>query len=684
MWRKLLVLLLSAGLAHAAEWWVAADAQPGGDGSTARPFATVAAGLKAAKGGDTVTVRAGTYRESVQVTQSGTAAQPTVLRAAPGERAVLSGFVPLTGWQPRGDGIYTALTDAAVRDLFVGCAPQPVSWWPSADQPMRYVAEPGGQGFRDRDALAGQPALAPAAAAPGSLMAFVYYTALNGYGTTPVSALDLATGRLTFTPDAKPGPLKAPGDRYRLANHPALVRQPGQWACERLADKQFRVTFYPRRAEDLARTQVRRGRAPLSVGIWNARVAHVRVEGLEVAGSAEAGLQVNACDDVTVERCLLHHCDGNGLSVRRSNDVKLALNVVLCNGNGIGVASSTRAAVERNEVGLNMVDGLDIAGNVTGRPNGEPETDDVLVRRNYFHHHMLLGHPDNVQTYRGVRHLRIEDNVALWGGQGLMTEETEDVTLRNCVFFGTDANVIICGHGNSHRWSFEQSTLGFGGWGVIAFSGHDYKLARNVLVGNALPLVATVTSDYNLFWPSSPGDPVALTNAPKWQRFNDPAAAFAVTKQEEHSRRADPGFRAAPRLQAVAPWADGNRADRLALVWGGRNETSLFAVGDKLEVNGDGLLRRVTAIDGDGILFEPPLPARPFRDSIVWNWGQAASTDLDLRLRDGGPVGANLDIGAFQRGDFDGDGQRDLPELPEDLRAALPNPNAIVVPLYGH
>jgi hypothetical protein len=66
---------------------------------------------------------------------------------------------------------------------------------------------------------------------------------------------------------------------------------------------------------------------------------------------------------------------------------------------------------------------------------------------------------------------------------------------------------------------------------------------------------------------------------------------------------------------------------------------------------------------------------------------------LDLRPPVGGaalsagqnskPVGADLDIAAFQRGEFTRPGQRDIPPLPNDLRAALPSPNAIVIPLHG-
>jgi hypothetical protein len=50
----------------------------------------------------------------------------------------------------------------------------------------------------------------------------------------------------------------------------------------------------------------------------------------------------------------------------------------------------------------------------------------VALRRNYFHHHIFPGHPDNMQTYRGVDRLVVEENLGLFGGQALMTEDTEN------------------------------------------------------------------------------------------------------------------------------------------------------------------------------------------------------------------------------------------------------------------
>ena len=92
-----------------------------------------------------------------------------------------------------------------------------------------------------------------------------------------------------------------------------------------------------------------------------------------------------------------------------------------------------------------------------------------------------------------------------------------------------------------------------------------------------------------------------------------------------------------------------------------------FKTGDYIEINGDGVVRRVTTTDTDSISFEPPLPSQPFREALIWNWSQRTDFALDTRPGDkspalkagksGQPIGAALDAAAYRRGDFYGDGE---------------------------
>lgn len=701
--RTLLLALagaLAVALSHpapAAELWVDAAAPASGDGSAGKPFRTLTEAAKAASGGDVITLRRGTYRESVALDKGGTADRPTVLRAAPGERAILSGFAPVTGWQVHRDNVYAATFDGPVDDLFVGYVTQPVARWPDANAPWRYIksADPAANTLADRDPLPAGAPLAEIAARPAGARIYLYVGQGNFFRDVPLTRLDVPTGVLAAGANRTLAGIKGQKDRYHVVNHVALVRAPGQWAAEPLDGQRTRVYFWPAKAEDLHRTQVRRLAGPLvRIGHWKNTVPHVRLEGLELTGSRSEGIELGRAEHVVVTRCLAHHNAGNGIAARRSAFLEFTENLVLANGNGLGIASSHDVLVQRNEIALNMVDGLTVAGNVSGKPDGEPTTQTVTVRRNYIHHHLLMGHPDNVQTYRGVEKLTLEDNVLLWGGQGIMTEETNNSTVRNCVVVGTEAVAVIFGHANASDWTVERSTVGLGGWGALSMTAKGYQLNHNIFFQNAHSLGENVASDYNLY--AMPGDDqsVLLVTKPKWKRFTKVEDAAAATGQATHSLRADPQFRAAPARQAMALWHDENARDRLFVRQvNGENPTEGFAAGDRIEFNGDGVLRRVNAVDDKSLRFDPPLPQVPLRGGLVWNWKNAAGTALDLRPRDGSPalkagkdgtpVGADLDIPAFQRGDFDGDGKRDLPDVPDDVRAGWPNPSGVVLPLHG-
>lgn len=98
----LLLALLFLHSANAAEWFVAPGGNDRARGDRGRPFATVQRAQSAAKPGDTVTLRGGTYRMSenhiarrhriwayvIHLDKSGSPGKPITYRAAPGEKPV--------------------------------------------------------------------------------------------------------------------------------------------------------------------------------------------------------------------------------------------------------------------------------------------------------------------------------------------------------------------------------------------------------------------------------------------------------------------------------------------------------------------------------------------------------------------------------------------------------------------
>lgn len=72
-------------------YYVSTSGSDGNDGSHSAPFRTINKAAQVATAGDVVTIRAGTYRESVYVRNAGTATRPIVFQAAGRATVVLTG-----------------------------------------------------------------------------------------------------------------------------------------------------------------------------------------------------------------------------------------------------------------------------------------------------------------------------------------------------------------------------------------------------------------------------------------------------------------------------------------------------------------------------------------------------------------------------------------------------------------
>jgi parallel beta-helix repeat protein len=70
-------------------------------GTEAQPWKTISKATDLLQPGDTLLVKAGTYRESVILTKSGTAAQPITIQVCPGHegKAIINAAEPLTTWR---------------------------------------------------------------------------------------------------------------------------------------------------------------------------------------------------------------------------------------------------------------------------------------------------------------------------------------------------------------------------------------------------------------------------------------------------------------------------------------------------------------------------------------------------------------------------------------------------------
>lgn len=652
----LLVSFTGLSLATGATLHVDASATIPGDGSNSNPFRTIAAALALAGPGDTVLIRSGIYRERLRV-PSGDDDRPLTLRAADGARVIVTPCQPITNWQPCEYGRYAATLDATPDRLYVDGRRQPIArlpregWWRSDAVAETILNDPTNLKGLDVAETGGR--------------AYVWLQRGNVFGTYNIAKLDTESGTLSLEPQAR-GRLSH-GDKYWLENRVEFISAPGHWAAEPDSGK-ARLVFLPNHPSDLARVEAPEGtRSAISLR----NVNNVRIEGLEIRGAPRDGIELTGASNVVIHRCVAYENQRSGISVRDGKNCTVSQCIAWRNDSGISVSYSNGVTVEQCDVGYNGVDGVLVTW----------KSRDVTVRSNYIHHHVLWGHPDNIQMYRDVADVVIRDNLLLAGGQSIMIEELERGTFEGNLIVGCAANMLIFGHQNAGKSLVRANTLAFSGYGCMSLTWQDYEVRENVFttghsgIAYDVRAIPGYVADRNLFFNSSRTDrfKIMATDAGWLADLNEVRQS---TAQDAHSVYGDPKFKNAPVAVAVLDSSQLHQCthDR----WPIRGGTDLFRRGDTVEVNFDGQRRAIVDLDETTLTVHPPLSELPQKSWIVANWGSAAKIELDLRLQHDSPgaglselghaVGATLDAAAYRRGDFDADGRRDLPELPPALR----------------
>jgi len=123
--------------AMASEIHVNPAAEPGGDGSSGNPFASLALASERLKPGDVCILHVGVYRETLRPARSGTAEQPIVYRAAGDGEVTLTGCEPVNDLTDEGGRVWSAEVDMAApwqQQVFVDGKMLWLARWPNAPQ----------------------------------------------------------------------------------------------------------------------------------------------------------------------------------------------------------------------------------------------------------------------------------------------------------------------------------------------------------------------------------------------------------------------------------------------------------------------------------------------------------------------------------------------------------------------
>jgi hypothetical protein len=120
-----------------ASWYVSPSGDDSGAGTLAQPFRTIQRGANAAFAGDTVFIRAGTYRETVTPPRSGSAGNPIVFTPFQSEQVIVSGVDAVSTWTRVGTSeVYRApmlwnyTSDFQSNQVFAGGRMLNLTRWP--------------------------------------------------------------------------------------------------------------------------------------------------------------------------------------------------------------------------------------------------------------------------------------------------------------------------------------------------------------------------------------------------------------------------------------------------------------------------------------------------------------------------------------------------------------------------
>lgn len=716
--------------------WVDQNAPAGGNGTYAAPHQTIAAAIAQSKlVSDTntrITVRAGVYRESVVLNgtyygaKSGTPGNPFVLRGMPGERVVISGFKPITGWTLDSGNVYVA---------DIG------TWNPSSPTPPNKFPETFYVGRSER-LMAQSPEVgadiwtwqSKTTVVEGSVTNTIitdtahlvgvgdlvggYVQYFNGDSTVGGVILenDPVAGTLKFVGAVNTGP-NAP---YIIKNRRQLVDQPGEWACIAQPDGTYKVYYWPNNVAELASTQARNGN---SFGISLYGLHDIEVSGLEVEGVSGQGNGIAAtnCDNVTILRNVVHDnggylwsgnrvgaINGAGITLRNVHgDNLVAENHVTLNHFGIVISQSSDVVVTRNEIAYNNIDGIDLSSN----RNLATPCINITISENYVHHHFnLLQHSDSLQTYEtGVQNLNLFRN-ALMASPQIMINGLGGATIAGNVITHSYINNLAGPDAVLHYYANPILTNN-----NTFVSGLDLREAmanssiENVIYGRLLTRRAQYTGNRNFVQPipltATTYDPAQFTSISPtnvWSAFgwgNTGVSGFyALTGQDQNSvigdRFTSPFVNLPSSLRVIVDPTKGSfttTSSTVGLYSSSGPALADFKVGDHVEFNMDGVVRTVTAIDTTNnlVTFTPALyrhtpgdgmgRSNLGRNDFLENWGSRTDFTRDSRLiagspasmmsSTGGPIGSLIKLADYQVSDFDGDGVRDNPPLPADVQA---------------
>jgi hypothetical protein len=250
--------------------------------------------------------------------------------------------------------------------------------------------------------------------------------------------------------------------------------------------------------------------------------------------------------------------------------------------------------------------------------------------------HVMSGHIDGIQIIR----------------------KNDNLTIRNNYIHGTMQGIGCFTDSFGDKWKEPRKNLRIEGNLILTFNRYHaismYRVENPVIINNTAPVsrieVGNVTGDQgvvknNIAVIGSVATGIAQADCNLWTeelKSGSKTGPHDLVKVAAAFVRA-PTYDEATDYKRVAEFTEKK-------VFFMDDIAGRIAVGDLVEVGGDKLLRKVTAVDGKALEFDPPLPAKPAAAPRVANW-KAGTQDFtrDYRLTAASPAVDSAD-GSVGRG----------------------------------
>src|SRR3954454_1673410 len=212
------------------------DANPG---TLAAPFKTIQRAANAASAGDTVIVRAGTYRETVRVPRSGTAAAPITFQPYPNERVTISGADMITGWAKYKNSIYQARQGwdlgYGLNQVFLDGRMMIEARWPNTtldvSHPLKATIDSATAATDPKTLISTATLLDSALTQPAGTWvgASIQFMPGQGWAAQTGTITSSSPGKLTFTYTQRDAQVPTKDNRYYLTGKFSALDAAGEW-----------------------------------------------------------------------------------------------------------------------------------------------------------------------------------------------------------------------------------------------------------------------------------------------------------------------------------------------------------------------------------------------------------------------------------------------------------------------